>query len=180
EMNGDLKRLSKVAYRFSQIGSGASLKPERLSTIIDRVINYFNKRLPHTRKDIVIKKSFEVDPVIPVNSELFEWVIENLIKNSVDAIESEKGLIEITISESKGKDKYFIDIKDNGKGIETRKRKDIFKPGYSTKMRGWGLGLSLSKRIIEDYHGGKLTLKESKVGQGSIMRITLENRKRGK
>ncbi|MCG8606738.1 ATP-binding protein, partial [bacterium] len=112
--------------------------------------------------------------VRPMNKELFEWVIENLVKNSLDAIEKEAGEIEINLGEFKnGKHQVYIDISDNGRGIEASKKSDVFKPGYSTKKRGWGLGLSLAKRIVEDYHGGRLLLKESKAGHGTTMRILL-------
>ena len=106
-----------------------------------------------------------------LNTELFEWVIENLIKNAIDAIGSSKGKILISLLEKE--DKVNIEVADNGKGISTKNRKNIFKPGFSTKKRGWGLGLSLSKRIIEDYHKGKLTLKSSITNEGTTFRISL-------
>ncbi|MGA8265033.1 MAG: HAMP domain-containing sensor histidine kinase, partial [Ignavibacteriaceae bacterium] len=106
-----------------------------------------------------------------INTELFEWVIENLIKNALDAIENKKGQIIISIND--GRKLVDIEVSDNGKGIDLKRRKDIFRPGYSTKRRGWGLGLSLSKRIIEDYHGGKISVKTSVPGVGTTFRIML-------
>jgi signal transduction histidine kinase len=107
---------------------------------------------------------------------LFEWVIENLFKNAIDAIDGKKGKIEITMARMNNGQHLFIDIADNGKGIMPRDRKNVFKPGYSTKKRGWGLGLSLAKRIIEDYHGGKLYIKDSRLGGGTTFRMILKYR----
>ena len=107
----------------------------------------------------------------PLNPELFEWVIENLLKNALDAIETNEGQIEIR--SYRKEDDLFIDVRDTGKGIDRRHWKNVFRPGYSTKKRGWGLGLSLAKRIVEDYHGGTLTLAQSKVGQGTTFQIVL-------
>ena len=122
----------------------------------------------------IVEKFNQISPV-NVNRDLFEWIIENLIKNAIDAIEREKGLIEISTGmvDKKSSD-IFIDIKDNGKGISPQNRRLIFKPGYSTKKRGWGLGLKLTKRIVEEYHGGKLIIKESKLGEGTTMRVILK------
>jgi signal transduction histidine kinase len=174
DMEHDLNRLYKVTERFSKIGSKPSLKEESLNEVIESVINYFKQRLPSRfaqgkKIDIEIdtKEQFHVN----INRELFEWVIENLIKNALDAMEDNVGKISFALT-SKGK-AIFIDVKDTGKGIDMKYRKDIFRPGYSTKRRGWGLGLSLSKRIIESYHQGKLFVKESKIGKGTTFRIKL-------
>jgi signal transduction histidine kinase len=174
DMEHDLNRLYKVTERFSKIGSKPSLKEESLNEVIESVINYFKQRLPSRfaqgkKIDIEIdtKEQFHVN----INRELFEWVIENLIKNALDAMEDNVGIISFALT-SKGKT-IFIDVKDTGKGIDMKYRKDIFRPGYSTKRRGWGLGLSLSKRIIESYHQGKLFVKESKLGKGTTFRIKL-------
>jgi signal transduction histidine kinase len=113
------------------------------------------------------------DIVILLNPDLFEWVIENLIKNSLDAIENKEGRIEIEVL--KTKNGIEIEVTDNGKGIEQKSKKDIFKPGFSTKRRGWGLGLSLSKRIVENYHGGKIFVKNSIITEGTTMKIILKN-----
>lgn len=171
EMENDLRRLQRVADRFSKIGSKSNLKEEPINEIIESVVTYFKHRLPNLGKniDIVIESQNLIRA--HVNRELFEWVIENLIKNSLDAIEQGMGKINLTIHE-KGKF-ILIDVKDTGKGIEPGTKKDVFRPGYSTKERGWGLGLSLSKRIIETYHKGKLILLESKVGKGTTFRIKL-------
>lgn len=174
EMENDLLRLKKVTSRFSKIGSLPELKPQELDIIINRVIEYFSKRIPQMQKTVSIELiKLSDDPMIAeVNPELFEWVLENLIKNSLDAFDSGKGNINISLSQN---EKYiFIDVADNGKGIDPKFAKDIFRPGYSTKKRGWGLGLSLSKRIIEIYHNGKIFIKETHLGKGTTFRIRLK------
>ncbi len=181
EMGNDIERLSKIATRFSKIGSKPDLKPENVHDIIEKVVKYFEVRIPRIsagtfegsskkKVDLVVKGSKESKAKI--NSELFEWVIENLTKNALDAIENTAGSITFDI-EDKG-DHIFIDVADTGKGIDLRFKKDIFRPGYSTKQRGWGLGLSLSKRIVETYHKGKLFVKESEPGKGTTFRIRLD------
>lgn len=181
EMSNDIERLSKIANRFSKIGSKPDLKPSNVYDVINKVVKYFEIRIPtiskgtfegHTRKkvDLAIKGSTSASAL--VNNELFEWVIENLTKNALDAIENTAGSITFDIEE-KGSH-IFIDVTDTGKGIDMRFKKDIFRPGYSTKLRGWGLGLSLSKRIIETYHKGKLFVKESEPGKGTTFRIRLD------
>jgi len=138
-----------------------------------KIIQYFQKRLPQFEKKLYIDLICEVDPVIKINTELFEWVIENLIKNAIDAISNQRGKIEIKLCKSSDQKNIFIDVRDTGKGINPRDKTNIFKPGFSSKKRGWGLGLSLAKRIIEEYHRGKLYLKESRPGEGSVFRIVL-------
>lgn len=174
DMKNDVSRLNKVATRFSQIGSQADLKEHDIVPILRDTINYFQRRLPQMGKKIKIIERFEKIQTVRLNRDLFEWVIENLIKNSLDAIEKENGTIEISngVLNEKSPD-IFIDIKDNGKGISPQNRRLIFRPGYSTKKRGWGLGLNLAKRIIEEYHHGKLIIKDTKIGEGTTMRIIL-------
>jgi len=171
EIDNDLQRLNKIANRFSKIGSRPTFKKENLNLIISRVIEYFNRRLPNSRENITISLSGLKNVSVMINVELFEWVIENLIKNALDAIERQKGKISFTISEDEKH--IIIETTDNGKGIDLKHRRDVFRPGYSTKRRGWGLGLSLSKRIIEDYHKGKIFVKNSVLNEGTIFQITL-------
>ncbi len=172
EFEHDAQRLTKVADRFSKIGSKPDLKEENILEILQHVIQYFEKRIPQMGKKVNITVTSREAVLANVNSELFEWVIENLIKNGLDAMEDGKGTI--TFSLSKEGSRTIIDIKDTGKGIDPSYQKDVFRPGFSTKKRGWGLGLSLSKRIIETYHNGKLTIKESKIGEGTTFRIVLK------
>jgi len=172
EMDIDANRLSKIALRFSQIGSYPTLKELESVDILQNAVAYIRKRLPRIDKKISINEYYEIRPIIQLNGELFEWVIENLVKNAIDSIENRLGTVELKL---KAEDDHFIsiDISDTGKGIGTRDKNHIFKPGFSTKTRGWGLGLSLAKRIIEEYHGGKLYLKETRIGEGSTFRILL-------
>lgn len=179
EVENDLDRLKKVADRFSKIGSAPEMKQEDLVKIIERVITYFERRIPQSGKNIELsieikgndgnsKKHF----IAKINPDLFEWVIENLTKNSIDAIEDKSGKIIYQLSENKKH--IFLDVIDTGKGIDLKYRKEIFRPGFSTKKRGWGLGLSLAKRIIEEYHKGKIFVKSSSPDKGSVMRIVLK------
>ncbi len=171
ELDKDVDRLRKIAARFSKIGSRPELQAASLNAAIQRVITYIERRLPQMRKQVTISFHTSADLQAKINAELFEWVIENLIKNALDAIENNVGLIDITMNQSRSS--ITIDVKDTGKGIDKRSRKDIFRPGFSTKKRGWGLGLSLAKRIIEDYHHGKLFIQESRIGEGTTFRIKL-------
>lgn len=172
EISNDVEKLNKITTRFSKIGSKPELKPQNLYDEAVKVTDYFNRRLPQTGKTVELKIEGDKNLCAMINPELFEWVIENLIKNALDAIEDKQGLISINISESR---KYAeVEVADNGKGIDIKRRKDVFRPGYSTKKRGWGLGLSLSKRIIEGYHGGKIFVKSSVPGEGTVFKIQLK------
>lgn len=171
DMDNDLQRLQKIANRFSRIGSKPDLKEENLIEIIEKVIAYFQRRIPQTGKKVQIVLEGKSPVTASVNSELFEWVIENLVKNALDAIESGTG--KITIIATERADSVTIDVVDTGKGIDVAYRKEVFRPGFSTKKRGWGLGLSLSQRIIESHHRGKLILKDSRAGAGTTFRIKL-------
>jgi signal transduction histidine kinase len=173
EMENDLSRLQKITDRFSKIGSKPILKEENLIEVIETVMQYFRLRLPSrfAGKNIELRIENPEPLNARINRELFEWVIENLTKNALEAIEESSG--SITFSLARKGASVFIDVKDTGKGLDMRYKKDIFRPGFSTKQRGWGLGLSLSKRIIEDYHKGKLIVKESSLGKGTTFRIKL-------
>ncbi len=176
EMENDVQRLNKVAERFSKIGSKPNLKEENVLEIINATVSYFQKRLSSTKrfgegKKILFDVLHRGETSVRVNRELLEWVFENLIKNALDAIEAQSGKITFNIV---GKNNaLFIDVSDTGKGIDVQFKKEIFRPGFSTKERGWGLGLSLCKRIVETYHKGKLELHESKIGKGTTFRIKL-------
>ncbi len=173
EMQRDVERLSKVASRFSQIGSRADLKEQDVAALAEEVAKYYRIRLPQMRREVTITVHRGNVPPVPLNHDLFEWVLENLVRNALDAIESSKGEIRIDIQPAEKSGRVIIEVQDNGRGIDPANRKNIFRPGFSTKKRGWGLGLSLAKRIVEEYHHGKLILKESRVGEGTTMRIVL-------
>ena len=173
EFEHDARRLTKVAERFSKIGSKPDLKEEDIAELIRRTVKYFEKRLPHMGKTVDITIAAGEGLTARVNSELFEWVLENLVKNALDAMEEGKGSIRFAMSKDGGR--TVIDVTDTGKGIDPRYHKDIFRPGFSTKKRGWGLGLSLSKRIVETYHNGKLSVLKSAPGAGTTFRIILRS-----
>ncbi|MBA4251534.1 MAG: sensor histidine kinase, partial [Chlorobiaceae bacterium] len=172
EIENDVEKLNKITYRFSKIGSKPELKIENVFHKLSKVVEYYKRRLPQSGKKVEINLSGQDNLLTRVNCELFEWVIENLIKNSLDAIENGKGKIDITVKAEKSN--IEIEVTDNGKGIDGKRRKDVFRPGYSTKRRGWGLGLSLSKRIIEDYHNGKIFVKSSVINEGTTFKIVLK------
>jgi two-component sensor histidine kinase len=175
EMHNDLERLNKIANRFSKIGSKTELKMENVNDIVNKVIDYFKRRLPHFSKVVEIKMEGNENVKALLNIDLFEWVLENLVKNAIDALEDKKeGRILVKITDLPKT--VEIEIEDNGKGIEFKNRKDIFRPGYSTKKRGWGLGLSLAKRIIEEYHKGKIFVKQSVINQGTTFLISLNKK----
>lgn len=178
ETENDVEKLNKIASRFSKIGSQPKLEKENLSDLIKDVCSYFEKRIPSLHgadgtvsKKVNIKLNISSEIYINLNRDLFEWVIENLLKNALDAMDKEHGLIKFDVIEKEND--IQIDISDNGKGIDKKYKQDIFRPGYSTKRRGWGLGLSLSKRIIDDYHKGKLILLDSVIDKGTTFRIKL-------
>ena len=173
EISSDVEKLNKITYRFSKIGAKPELLQKNVIEEIKQVTDYFERRLPQTGKSVELKISGDEQAEAKLNSELFGWVIENLIKNALDAIAEPKGKIEIMVKDFRNK--VEIEVSDSGKGIEIKRRKDVFRPGYSTKKRGWGLGLSLSKRIVEGYHGGKIFVKSSKPGEGTTFKIILKS-----
>jgi signal transduction histidine kinase len=170
EIGSDVEKLNKITYRFSKIGSTPEIKPKNVHAEVKKIIDYFQRRLPNG-KSVELTIDGDKELCAEMNSELFGWVIENLIKNALDAIDHKEGKISVSISEVKKN--VEVCVFDNGKGIEYKRRKDVFRPGYSTKRRGWGLGLSLSKRIIEGYHGGKIYVKNSSPGEGTTFAIIL-------
>ena len=171
EIEKDIDRLTRVAGRFSDIGSLPKLEVQVVGPVIENTTDYMRRRLPQSGTFIRLNVVTEPNLKAPLNAELFEWVIENLLKNALDAMDSEHGRIDVITSKVDAK--IRIDVRDTGKGIDRRNWKNVFRPGFSTKKRGWGLGLSLAKRIVEDYHGGSLSLAQSKPGQGSTFRIEL-------
>jgi signal transduction histidine kinase len=166
ELNKDLERLSTITDRFSKIGSTADLTREDVNTICSQAVEYLRPRVS-TRVKIEITLA-EGLPSVLINKPLFGWVLENLVKNAVDAMEGEGLLIVSTGVDITG---VYIDLTDSGKGIPKGKWKTVFQPGYTTKKRGWGLGLSLVKRIVENYHHGRIFVKWSEPGKGTTFRI---------
>ena len=169
EMDKDVKRLQLIADRFSKIGSVPAPVPTDLLELLGHVVDYMDRR---TSKKVKILTDFPAHQVIvDLNGSLFEWVIENLCKNAVDAMGGEQGTITLKVEET---DTWvYLDVSDTGKGIRKRNINNVFRPGFTTKKRGWGLGLSLAKRIVEEYHHGRIYVKESEVGKGTTFRIEL-------
>lgn len=170
EMSKDVKRLELIADRFSKIGSLPEPTECSLNGILESVVEYMDRR---TSSQVSITTQLPPhDVMVKVNASLFEWVIENLCKNAVDAMEG-RGTIRLIATEE-GEQRVVLDVADNGKGIKKRDIRNVFTPGFTTKKRGWGLGLSLAKRIIEDYHHGKIYVKSSELGKGTVFRIELK------
>jgi anti-sigma regulatory factor (Ser/Thr protein kinase) len=171
ELEKDVKRLEMITHRFSKIGSKPSLKEEDLNKLLFNTVEYLQHRIS---KRILLNCQYTKEATIaPVCSSLLEWVVENICKNAIDAIDGD-GSIYISLKDNA---KWIIiDITDTGKGIAKSKFKTIFKPGYTTKKRGWGLGLSLAKRIIEDYHSGKIFVHSSELDKGTTFRIMLNKK----
>ncbi|HRS38835.1 MAG TPA: HAMP domain-containing sensor histidine kinase [Bacteroidia bacterium] len=169
EIEKDIQRLQTITDRFSKIGSAPSLKKENVRTVMQHSIDYIR-----TRSSDKVTFSLEApayDIQAPMNVPLFEWVVENILKNALDAMEG-NGRILVMITDQQ--QFVYIDISDTGKGVPKSSYKTIFKPGFTTKNRGWGLGLSLSKRIIEEYHDGQIFVKSSEIGKGTTFRIVLK------
>lgn len=169
EMDKDVVKLRMVTERFSSIGSKPVIQAENLYEVIEETINYLRPRIS-TKVDMQIHSDTK-DLDAMMNKPLFEWVIENICKNAVDAM---KGKGSLTIDILQDSDKYvIIDISDTGRGIEKKNFNKVFNPGFSTRQRGWGLGLTLAKRIVEGYHGGRIFVKNSEIGKGTTFRIML-------
>ena len=168
EMDKDVRRLQLIAERFSKIGSLPEPKPSSLQEVMNHVVEYMDRRT--SNKVVMVRQFPEHDIIATVNASLFEWVIENLCKNAVDAMEG-SGRITLFMAEEPGR--IVIEVSDTGKGIRKKDVGNVFKPGFTTKKRGWGLGLSLAKRIVEEYHHGRIFVKSSELGKGTTFRIEL-------
>ncbi|CCY03117.1 sensor histidine kinase [Prevotella sp. CAG:924] len=169
EMDKDVQRLQLIADRFSKVGSKPEMKEESLTTVIDHVVDYMDRRT--SRRVRMIKDVPDHDIMVCLNVNLFEWVVENLCKNAADAMGGGAGTITLRLEET-GK-LAVLEVSDTGKGIRKKDLANVFRPGFTTKKRGWGLGLSLAKRIVEDYHKGRIFVKWSEVGVGTTFRIEL-------
>lgn len=172
EMENDVNRLQIITTRFSKIGSMPEMERQSLADLIEEVCLYFEKRLPHLGRKVEIVREFD-DPLMGnYNTDLMAWVFENLIKNAAEAIDEKHGTIRISGKISYGK-KITIYVIDSGKGMSSKLKRQIFHPGFTTKKRGWGLGLSLAKRIVEEYHHGKIFVKDSTLSKGTTFAIEL-------
>lgn len=169
ELDKDVSRLQLISDRFSKIGSKPELTLTSLGEVLAHVVDYIDRRTSHNV--VICCRLPDRDVMVNINAALFEWVIENLCKNAVDAMNGGPGTITIAVAEAE--QKVTIDVADTGKGISKKNIKNVFRPGFTTKKRGWGLGLSLAKRIIEEYHQGRIFVKSSEVGVGTTFRIEL-------
>lgn len=170
ELDKDVQRLQLVADRFSKIGSIPEPVPASMNEVLYHVVDYMDRRT--SKKIQMIADLPDEDIIIKMNASLFEWIIENLCKNAVDAMGGECGQIVLHLEQLENK--VVVEISDTGKGIKKKNIKNVFRPGFTTKQRGWGLGLSLAKRIVEDYHHGKIFVKSSELGKGTTFRIELK------
>lgn len=170
ELEHDVERLKRVADRFEKIGSVPALAPTALAPVVERVAGYMRRRIPQQGRRIALDVAVPAGLWVLMNVELFEWVVENLLKNALDAIEGDG---RIAVEARRAGPNVRIAVRDTGKGIERAVQRMIFRPGFSTKKRGWGLGLSLARRIVESYHGGRLDLAESRAGVGTTFVILL-------
>ena len=169
EMDKDVKRLQLIADRFSKIGSLPEPVDASMNEVLKHVVDYMDRR---TSKQVtMICQLPDHDVRVKMNASLFEWVIENLCKNAVDAMEGQ-GTITLTLTE--GQHDVVVEVKDTGKGIKKKDLNSVFTPGFTTKKRGWGLGLSLARRIVEEYHKGRIFVKQSELGKGTTFRIELD------
>ncbi|MFR9579878.1 MAG: HAMP domain-containing sensor histidine kinase [Rikenellaceae bacterium] len=170
EMNKDLTHLLKIVDRFSKIGSDTPLAVANINEVVGETVMYFKHRIPRNVK--LTYNGFAMAPIeVMINTALFEWVVENLLKNALDALQGQ-GTLDVSITSTE--QEVMIDVKDSGKGIPKGNWRKIFEPGFTTKTRGWGLGLSLSRRIVEEYHDGRIAVVESEIGGGTTIRVTLK------
>ena len=172
ELERDVERLRRVADRFEKIGTTPDLTPTDLGPVLERVADYIRRRVP-TSAPVAITVDVAPGLAAPLNADLFEWVIENLLKNALDALDGAPGAHRIAVAARAEGGAVVVDVADTGRGMDRATARHVFRPGFSTKRRGWGLGLSLARRIVESYHGGTLAVHETAPGEGTTFRITL-------
>jgi hypothetical protein len=172
EMERDVERLSKVAQRFSRVGSTPSLLLQDAAPVVSEAVQYMRKRLPAAAGHVEIRERYEEVPPVNLNPELLEWAVENLLSNAVSAIETPPGVIEVAVERRKQTEAVEIVVTDNGRGMTPAEQRRAFEPGYTTKRRGWGLGLALARRVVEEYHGGRIAIRHSAPGVGTTVVIS--------
>lgn len=173
DMQRDLERLEKISQRFNQIGSVPKTRRQDLVVVLREAVEYLSRRIPGFGKEIRIIETYSELPQVDINRELIEWVVENLVKNSVEALPPSGGRIEISTEYSVKEGQVRVIFTDDGRGLSNAERRRIFEPGYSTKRKGWGLGLALARRIVEEYHKGRLYLGRAEVGKGCTFVVSL-------
>lgn len=173
EMDLDLDRLNKVASRFSQVGSIPVLKEGNLEKIVSGAVGYFRHRVPHLGRDVKIVESYEPIPKVAFHEQLLEWVVENLIRNAIDATDKREGRIEVSLAWHRERHEVELRVTDNGRGMTPAERRHAFHAGFTTKRRGWGLGLALARRVIREYHRGRISIVETVPDQGTTVAVVL-------
>jgi signal transduction histidine kinase len=172
EMELDVERLNKVAQRFSHVGSAPSLQLQSVVPVVREAVQYVRRRLPHGGRDIELRERYEEVPPVNLNRELVEWALENILTNAVSAIERGPGRIEVVVDRRPETESVEIEITDDGRGMAPAEQARAFEPGYTTKRRGWGLGLALARRVVQEYHGGRLFIRQSAPGKGTTIVIS--------
>ncbi len=171
DMEGDIDRLNKVAQRFSHIGSAPQLHLQDVTPVVREAVQYMRRRVSQREGGIEIRERYEEVPPVNLNRELLEWAVENLLTNAISALDKSPGVIEVTVERRAETEEVEVLVGDNGRGMSREQQRRAFEPGYTTKRRGWGLGLALARRVVEDYHAGRIGIRHSAPGQGTIMVI---------
>lgn len=171
DMEGDIERLNKVAQRFSHIGSAPQLHLQDVTPVVREAVQYMRRRVSQREGGIEIRERYEEVPPVNLNRELLEWAVENLLTNAISALDKRPGVIEVTVERRAETEEVEVLVSDNGRGMSREEQGRAFEPGYTTKRRGWGLGLALARRVVEDYHAGRIGIRHSAPGQGTIMVI---------
>lgn len=173
QMQRDVERLNKVAQRFSHVGSAPRLKALDVTPVVREVVHYMRHRVPGRAGEVALQERYEPVALVPVSPELLAWALENLIANALSALDKQPGRVEVTVRPSPAGGGVEIEVRDNGRGMTPAERRRIFEPGYTTKRRGWGLGLALARRVVHEYHDGRLFVRETVPGRGTVMVIQL-------
>lgn len=171
DMERDIERLSKVAQRFSHIGSAPQLQLQDVAPVVREAVQYVRRRIPQSQGVIEIRERYDEVPPINLNRELLEWAVENLISNALSALDKKPGVIEVSLERRAQTEEVEIVVTDNGRGMSREEQRKAFEPGYTTKRRGWGLGLALARRVVEEYHAGRIGIRHSAPGEGTAMVI---------
>jgi len=172
QMEHDVERLTKVAQRFSHVGSAPLLQPQDITPVVRKAVNYLSRRLPRGEGDVVIRERYDEVRPINLNAELLEWAVENLLSNALSALDKKPGVIEVSVEHRKETEAVELVVSDNGRGMTPAEQHRAFDPGFTTKRRGWGLGLALARRVVEEYHGGRLFIRHTAPGQGTTIVIS--------
>ncbi len=172
EMERDVERLTKVAQRFSHVGSTPQLQLMDITPVVVEAVQYLRRRLPRGEGDVVLRERYGEVPPINLNRELLAWALENLLTNAVSALDKKPGIIEITVDRRKETEEVEVTVTDNGRGMNPTELRRAFEPGYTTKRRGWGLGLAMERRVVREYHGGRIFVRHSAPGQGTTIVIS--------